>query len=598
MYSTLAEFYKKLDSTTKRLEMIDILIELFKQTPPDEIRVVMYLTTGRLGADYEAMEIGLADKTILKAIAKFVGKSETEVEHLFNRKGDLGEVIEILKGKSEQQNLDTFFGGTKTKEELRVFYVWQTLIKMLEIEGKGATSRKINLLLDLYSKASPNEAKFLTRTVLAKLRLGVKDLTIIEALARTYGKGENARELIEHAYNITSDIGKVAEILVKEGMEGIEKIRINVGIPIRMMAAQRMPTTEEILEKLGGNCALEFKYDGERVQAHISKDSIKLFSRNLNEISEMYPDVQSLLKRHLNSNDTIIEGEIVAWDKNEEEMKPFQVLMSRKRKYDIKEAIERVPVKIFLFDILYLDGESLLKKSYPDRRSILESIVKENTNLVPSNRTVVNNVGEFEDFFELAIERGCEGVMAKDIRKETPYQAGNRGFLWIKHKFDYTSGFADSYDFVIVGGFFGKGRRKGTIGTVLMAAYNPEEERFETVCKLGSGFKDEDLINLTKELMDMKIDEKPKDVFSKMEAEIWFQPTKVLEIKGADLSTSPTHTCALDIIKKDVGIAIRFPRFVRFRDDKKSELATTTREVIDAYKSQKLIDSQNETDNN
>ncbi|MFW9922456.1 MAG: DNA ligase, partial [Candidatus Thorarchaeota archaeon] len=195
---------------------------------------------------------------------------------------------------------------------------------------------------------------------------------------------------------------------------------------------------------------------------------------------------------------------------------------------------------------------------------------------------------DFEEYFEKAIENGCEGIMAKDIRNETPYQAGNRGFLWIKHKFDYSTSFADSYDFVVIGGFYGKGRRKGTLGTLLMAAYNPELERFETVCKLGSGFTDEDLIKITDEFMKLKSKEKPKDVFSKMEPDVWIYPSRILEIQGADLSTSPVHTCAMDEIKKDFGIAIRFPRFVRYRDDKQAELATTTNEVIDAYKSQRL----------
>ncbi|MHA1123440.1 MAG: ATP dependent DNA ligase [Candidatus Heimdallarchaeota archaeon] len=192
------------------------------------------------------------------------------------------------------------------------------------------------------------------------------------------------------------------------------------------------------------------------------------------------------------------------------------------------------------------------------------------------------------EYFEKAIESGCEGIMAKDIRKETQYQAGSRGFLWIKHKFDYSSAFNDSYDFVVVGGFYGKGRRKGTLGTLLMAAYNSEEERFETVCKLGTGFSDEDLIKITNDLMSITIEKKPKDVISRLEADVWVYPEKVYEIQGADLSTSPVHTCALDEIKKDTGIAIRFPRFIRYRDDKKPELATTTSEVIDAYKRQRV----------
>ncbi|MBN1328895.1 MAG: ATP-dependent DNA ligase [Candidatus Heimdallarchaeota archaeon] len=591
-FSTLAEIYRKLDATTKRLEMIDILKELFQKTPANDIQVVIYLTSGKIAADYIDIELGFADKMVIKAIAKAVGKTEDNITELFKQKGDLGEVVQELKNKTGQQNLGSFLDVSANidQSKLTVHEVWETLMKIAQLEGKGSSSKKINSLVGLFSKSSALEAKYITRIILSQLRLGVKDLTIIEALSREFGAGdEKSRELIEHAYNVTSDIGLIGETLAKKGLLGINQIGINVGIPIRMMAAQRMSTSEEILEKLGGSCALEFKYDGERVQAHISKNKIALFSRNLNEISSMYPDVIEALKEALTTNDVIIEGEITAWDPEAEKLKPFQILMSRKRKYEINAIMEKIPVRVFLFDILYKNRESLLSKSYPERRKILESIVKENNVIVLSSQEIINTTDEFERFFELAIENGCEGIMAKDIRENTQYQAGNRGFLWIKHKFDYTTSFNDSYDFVVVGGFFGKGRRKGTIGTILLAAFNPEEERFETVCKLGSGFSDDDLNKITEELMKIKVSEKPKDVFSKMDADIWFQPSLVYEIRGADLSTSPIHTCGLNEIKNDVGIAIRFPRFVRFREDKAPELATTTQEVIDAYKKQRLL---------
>ncbi len=595
-FSTLAEFYGKLDSTTKRLEMIDILMELFQKTAPDDMRCIIYLTSGKIAADYVDIELGFADKMVIKAIAKAVGKSEDDVNEMFKRKGDLGEVVQELKSKTGQQNLGAFLGASTNIEEskLTVHEIWETLIKIAQLEGKGSSSKKINYLIGLFSKSSALEAKYITRIILSQLRLGVKDLTIIEALSRKFGSGDDkSRERIEHAYNVSSDIGLIGEVLAKKGLSGIDKIGITVGVPIRMMAAQRMSTADEILEKLGGSCALEFKYDGERVQAHISNHKISLFSRNLNEISSMYPDVIDSLKDALLSHDLIVEGEITAWDPEAEKLKPFQILMSRKRKYEIDEIIEKIPVRVFLFDILYKDGQSLLNKSYPERRKILEASVKENNVIVLSSREIVKTTDDFERFFEYAIENGCEGIMAKDIRENTQYQAGNRGFLWIKHKFDYTSSFNDSYDFVVVGGFYGKGRRKGTIGTILLAAFNPEEERYETVCKLGSGFSDEDLNKITEELMKIKVTEKPKDVYSKMVADIWFYPTMVYEIRGADLSTSPIHTCGMNEIKDDFGIAIRFPRFVRFRDDKAPELATTTQEVIDAYKKQRLLAHDN-----
>ncbi|MGC9778658.1 MAG: ATP-dependent DNA ligase [Candidatus Heimdallarchaeota archaeon] len=596
-YADLAEIYKKLDVTTKRLEMIEILIELFELTPKEKMRSVIYLTSGKICADYIGLELGFADKMVIKAIAKAVGKPGNDVTKLFHKTGDLGEVAETLIGKTGQQQLGAFFGasGSDQERQLTVDEVWETLHKIAKTEGKGSSTKKTNYLLGVFSKASPLEAKYITRTVLTQLRLGVKDLTIIEALSHKYGEGKESRVIIEHAYNVTSDIGEIGERLAKEGIEAIKRIDIVVGRPIRMMSAQRMGTAEEILEKLGGKCALEFKYDGERVQAHVNKDEITLYSRNLNEITDMYPDVKGALKRSLKSKKAIVEGEITAWDPETEQLKPFQILMSRKRKYDIDKAMEKIPVKLFLFDILYKDGESLLKKSYPERRQILESLVNDDDVIVLSSREIVNTAEGFEGYFEKAIESGCEGIMAKDIRKETQYQAGNRGFLWIKHKFDYTSTFADSYDFVVVGGFYGKGRRKGTLGTLLMAAFNPEENRFETVCKLGSGFTDEDLANITEALMSIKLDKKPKDVVSNLNADVWVIPSLVYEVQGADLSASPVHTCALGEIKKDAGIAIRFPRFIRYREDKGPEIATTTNEIIDAYKRQRLLKKQDNT---
>ncbi len=562
-YSILAESYKKLDATTKRLEMIDILIQLFQSTPKNDFRKMLYLSSGKIGADYLDLELGFADRTVIKAIAKATGGSESSVTDIFRKKGDLGEVIEILKEETGQQGLGAFLKiEEKVEETLEIDEVWDTLHKIARTEGKGSATKKTNYLIGLLAKTSPLEAKYITRTVLSQLRLGVKDLTLIEALARTYGDGKDAREEIEYAYNVTSDIGEIGDVLVKQGIEGIRNIDVKVGVPIRMMAAQRMATAEEILEKLGGECALEFKYDGERVQAHICMDKISLFSRNLNEITKMFPDVVKALEESLTVKEAIIEGEIT---------------------------IEKIPVKVFMFDILYLNNKSVLKLSYPKRRKLLEDIITENEIIVPSSREIVTSVSDFERYFETAIESGCEGIMAKDIRKDTTYQAGNRGFLWIKHKFDYTTAFADSYDFVVVGGFYGKGRRKGTLGTLLMAALNSEEDRFETVCKLGSGFTDEDLAKITEELMGMKVDQKPKDVYSKLQADVWVPPIKVYEVQGADLSTSPVHTCAMDEIKEGTGIAIRFPRFIRYREDKGPDFATTTSEIISAYKRQRLM---------
>jgi DNA ligase-1 len=587
-FKTLTNSYEQLEATTKRLEMLEILKELFRKTPKKDLKKVLYFTSGKIYLDYIDCELGFANKMVIKAIAKATTTTTTKVKKLFNTIGDLGIVIEKLKENSGQKTIGSFFSTDTKPQSLTVAQVWETLDKIAKLEGTGSVSKKINYLIGLYSRATTIEAKYITRTVLSQLRLGVKELSIIEALAQTFGTDENSREYIEHAYNIRCDIGEVGEILATQGIEAVKELKIQIGRPIRMMAAQRLQTPEEILEKLGGKCALEYKYDGERVQAHITPKQVILFSRNLNDISSMYPDVVKGLQQALPKSCLIVEGEITAWDPEKESLKPFQLLMSRKRKHDIIKTMENVPVKVFLFDLLYLDSKGLLQESYPERRRKLEEVIQQTKNISIASRTLVSEINDFEQVFDKSLAFGCEGIMAKDIRRNTPYQAGNRGFLWIKHKFDYESSFADSFDFVIVGAFYGKGRRAGTFGTLLMATYNQHKEQFETVCKLGSGFSDKNLEDLKKLLLKRKMEKKPKDIVSKLEPDIWVPPQKVLEVQGADLSFSPVHTCALGEIEKETGIAVRFPRFIRFREDKNPKQATSSEEIIKSYKSQRL----------
>ncbi|MEA2071464.1 MAG: ATP-dependent DNA ligase [Asgard group archaeon] len=593
-FNKLAKVFNKLENTTKRLVMLEILVELFKEAPTTVLKKVVYLTSGKISPDYEDVDFGIAEKMVVKAIAKAMGTTEKKIDKSYRRLGDLGSVAEEQMQNVGQKSIDSFFPGGKEKQtKITVTELWEKLHKIAKTEGKGAINKKIKYLLGLYSQTSPIESKYLTRIILSQLRLGVKDLSIIEALSQAFSDRPDAREIIEHAYNIRCDIGEVAEVLAKKGLMKVANMSVQVGRPIRMMAAQRMNSIEEILEKLGGKCALEYKYDGERVQAHITNNQVKLFSRNLNDISNMYPDICKELIKAINSNDIIIEGEITAWDTEKNNLKPFQTLMIRKRKYGIEKAIKNVPVKVFLFDVLYKNGQSLLSNTYQQRREILKnSIISKNHLIEIAKCSIVSTPNEFENVFQKAINYGCEGVMAKELRDSSIYQAGNRGFLWIKHKFDYTSTFADSYDFVVVGGFYGKGRRKGTLGTLLMAAYNPIKNVYETVCKLGSGFSDENLQQITNELEKLKANEKPKDVSAKIEPDIWIYPDKVYEVQGADLSTSPVHTCALDEIQADSGIAIRFPRFIRFREDKNPEQITTSDEIINAYKKQRLMNKQ------
>ncbi|MHA1833045.1 MAG: ATP-dependent DNA ligase, partial [Candidatus Baldrarchaeia archaeon] len=344
---------------------------------------------------------------------------------------------------------------------------------------------------------------------------------------------------------------------------------------------------EEILEKLGGKCAAEYKYDGERIQAHKKGNQITLFSRRLENISSQYPDAIQLLKEHVKTDEAVLEGECVAIDLDTGELRPFQELMHRRRKYGIEKAMEEYPVSLFLFDALYVNGKDLTLQPYMVRRKTLEEIIKQSDRVQLAKRIITNNVEELEKFFLEAIENGCEGLVCKSIGKESIYQAGARGWLWIKYKRDYKSEMTDTVDLVVVGAFHGRGKRAGTYGALLLAAYNPDRDIFETVTKCGTGFTDEDLAKLPKTLEKHVIPHKHPRVQSLLKADVWFEPAVVLEILGAEITLSPVHTCAMNKIRKESGLAIRFPRFTgNYRFDKAPEDATTTNEIIEMYQKQ------------
>jgi DNA ligase-1 len=419
------------------------------------------------------------------------------------------------------------------------------------------------------------------------MRLGVADMTVIDALSQAFAT-KNERDIVERAFSVSSDLGKVGEILCKEGIEGVRAMKIEIGSPIRAMLAERLPSPAEILERLGGRAAFEYKYDGVRVQAHIKGGHITLFSRRLEDLTSQFPDVVSALKKAFRSKSAILEGECVPVDINTGEMLPFQEVSHRRgRKHDITGAVEDYPVRIFLFDCLYLDGKDLTNLPLLDRRNALESCVETTEDVRTSEMRILDNAEGAEAFFQEALRDGCEGLMAKSVDEGSVYRAGARGYLWIKYKKEYKSEMTDTVDLVVVGAFAGRGRRKGLYGALLMATYNEPEDTFETVCKLGSGFDDQTLADLPAKLEKYHRSDKHHLVSSKLDSDFWFEPFLVLEVLGAEITISPTHTCAYSKIRKDAGLAIRFPRFTgRFRDDKTAREATTSAELESMYKSQ------------
>jgi DNA ligase-1 len=579
-YAVIADAYEKIEATTKRLEMTDLLVDLLKKTPKNVIAKVVYLTQGKIYPDFVGLEIGVAEKLAIKALARASGRKDIKLLQLLSTVGDIGKVAEEVMKKKKQTTL----GVQKT---LKVLQVYETLDKMAKKTGSGAVGSKMALLAGLLSEASPKEAKYIMRTVTGNLRLGIADMTVLDALAIAYGGGKEARELIERAYNISSDLGRVANVVAEKGLEGIKKFQVVVFEPIRPMLAERLSSPEEILEKLGGKCIAEYKYDGERVQAHKKGSRVVLYSRRLESISDQYPDAVELVKENVKAEEAILEAECVAIDLETGELLPFQELMHRRRKYGVKEAMEQYPVSLFMFDALYVDGKDLTLDAYPLRRKLLEKAIKESDRVKAAKQIKTSSVKELEEFFEEAIENGCEGLICKSVGKDSVYQAGARGWLWIKYKRDYKSEMTDTVDLVVVGAFHGRGKRAGTYGALLLAAYNKEADTFETVTKCGTGFTDEDLKKLPELLRAHVVPRKHSRVQSKLEADVWFEPKVVLEVLGAEITLSPIHVCALGSIRKGSGLAIRFPRFTgKYRTDKAAEDATTSAEVVEMYRNQ------------
>ncbi len=578
-YSVIADAYEKIEATSKRLEMTDLLVDLLRNTPKELIGRVAYLTQGRIYPDFLGIEIGVAEKLAIKALARTCGRREVDVEEDLKHTGDIGETAQKLIGSKRQV---TFF-----QEPLTVQKVYETLEKMARTSGSGAVDLKLSLLAGLLAAATPKEAKYIMRNVTGNLRLGIADMTVLDALAIAYGGGKETRELVERAYNICSDLGRVAETIARQGIEGIKAFRVSINEPIRPMLAERLSSPEEILEKLGGKCVAEYKYDGERLQAHKQGEKITLYSRRLENISSQYPDAIELFKKHVKAKEAILECECVAVDPDTGEMRPFQELMHRRRKYGIEKAIKDYPVSLFMFEALYVDGKDLTLEPYPARRKMLEKVVERSDRSKIVDCLITKDAGELEKFFLEAIENGCEGLVCKSIAKDSVYQAGARGWLWIKYKRDYKSEMTDTVDLVTVGAFHGRGKRAGAYGALLLAAYNPENDTFETVTKCGTGFTDEDLAKLPKMLQNHVVAHKHPRINSTLEADVWFEPSLTIEILGAEITLSPIHTCAMDSIRKGSGLAIRFPRFTgNYRPDKAPEDATTSGEILEMYRNQ------------
>jgi DNA ligase-1 len=583
-YSVVAEYYGRLEAISGRNEMTQVLAELLSKTPKDELGMLSYMTQGKLRPDYEGVEVGVAEKMALRALGTATGLPSQQVFDSYVKAGDIGSAAEKLLGSRAQ--------GTLFSERLTLKRVYDTLLRIARHGGQGSVETKQRELVSLINDATPLEAKFIMRTVTGELRLGVADYTVLDACATAFLGGKAERPKVERAYNVHPDLGFIVTAAAEKGIRGVASVRIQVGVPIRPMLAERLESAAAIVAKMGDKVvAAEYKLDGERLQIHKKGSSVKLFSRRLEVITDNYPDASELVRRHVSAKTAILEAEVVAINDDTGEYLPFQELMHRRRKYGVDKAMKQYPVALNFFEVILAEAKDCTGEAYTARRAKLERMVAETerTRVVPALRS--KDPEELERFMEEAIQNGCEGLVVKD--PASPYRAGAREFAWIKLKREYRSELTDTIDLPIVGAFHGKGRRAGTYGTYLLAALDSKRGVFTSVAKIGTGFTDEDLARIPKLLAPYESHVRPPNVESEIVPDIWFRPHLVIETIAAELTLSPTYTAALDRIRKGSGISLRFPKFTgKLRDDKRAEDSTTVDEIVEMYNSQlKKVDA-------
>ena len=591
-FSRLAEYFSKIEKETSRLEMTSLLASLFRELSLEEIDKATYLLTGRLGPLYDPREFGLAEKSVITAVVKALNLDKSLFMRRFKQVGDIGEVLQEFKAQSQ------LLWETKDPE---IEEVYHELERLSQAEGEGAMTFKINLLASLIQVLDPLSCKYLVRIVLGKLRLGFSDMTILDALSWFLKGDKSLRSVFERAYHVYPDLGKIAYFAKKGDLKALERIKPEVFTPIIMMRAERLSSAEEIVKKLG-ECIIEPKYDGFRLQVHYKNGEVRLFSRNLEDVTFMYPDIVEGVKKEIVVKEAIFEGEAIGFDPHSGSFLPFQETVQRKRKYNIEKMAKELPLKLFAFELLLVEGQSFLNKPFIQRRRKLEQlfkltgdIFKDTVLLAPE--IITSDPGKIELYFEDAVSKGLEGIMAK--KKNGVYKPGVREWNWIKYKRSYSSKLEDTIDCLVMGYDYGKGKRADFgIGAFLVGVYDKQKDKYVTVAKIGTGLTDEEWKELKKRCDSFKAKSKPAlyEVDKNMEVDVWVKPAIVVEILADEITRSPVHTAGRKLKPSKTGVAfevdtpgfaLRFPRLVRFRDDKRPEEVTTLSEVKRLYKMQK-----------
>jgi len=592
-FSKLAEYLSELEKNSSRLEITRILADLFKKTDENEIGNICYLVLGQLAPVYQAVDFNLAEKTMIKVIAKASGSEEAVVKKEYKKVGDLGEVAQQLKLKAANLKI---FG--REEKKLAVNEVHSKLLEIARESGSGSVDRKIGKMIALTEDVDSLSVKYVVRMPIGKLRLGFSNMTILDALSWMVTGDKSLRKALEEAYEVRVDIGIIAQELkaqstklktkekdfvVKKITEDLIKIKPKLGTPILPALCQRLSNTEEMIEKMG-KVAAEPKYDGTRLQIHCDKNDseVNIFTRNLENVTLMFPDIVEALKKEINAQSVILDGEAIGYDPKTDKFLPFQETIKRKRKYDIEEMIGKIPLKYFCFDVMFLNGKGIIDKPFFERRKILaEILAKTNKTIMLSPQIITDDPVKLRQYHTLQKSEGLEGIVAKKLN--SVYEPGRRGNHWVKLKEEKGkkgAGLADSLDCVVMGYNRGKGKRAGFgVGGFLVGIRNNKDE-IVTITKIGTGLTDDQWRELKIRCDKFKTNEQPKEylVDKNMAPDVWVDPQIVVEIEADNITVSPIHTA---------GLALRFPRLVKFRDDRSVHDASNIKEAKKLYQLQK-----------
>lgn len=575
LFKTVALVFEAIEHESSRLAMTQRLADLLKQATPAEAEIICTMSLGQLHPPYIATELNLSTKNTVKPVARLLDKSEQEVTNAVKKEGDLGLVVA--------------HGQWGHDDELTVHDVYNSLCALEKITGTGSQEEKSNKVFELLHQLDPLSAKYVTRIIIGKLRLGFSDMTIVDALSWMAVGSKAVRGIIEDAFNVCADIGLIAKILKQDGLNTVEQMGIKVGIPIRPAGAERLPTARAIVEKIG-HCVAQPKLDGFRLQIHVDKTQatpqVYFYSRHLKDMSFMFPDLTQAFEQ-LNVKELICEGEAIVYDANADVFLPFQETVKRKRKHDIEQVAAELPLQVFLFDLLYVDGQEYLSKTHAQRRTklltLFDSHKKDTIKVIQEQE--ITTAEQLENYFTSNIAAGLEGLVVK--KEDSIYKAGKRNFNWIKLKRQEEGQLDDTIDAVILGYYAGAGKRAGFgIGAFLVGVYNTSLDCFETVAKVGTGLKDNDWIELKKRCDSVGTVNKPKNINCPKELypDVWTSPEIVCLIRADEITMSPLHTAGKTA--ENLGFALRFPRFMGYVTDKKPNQATSVAEIKQLYKNQ------------